>query len=330
MASPQRPDEQGSLEDLLRKAESPVRYDVEQGYARHQHLLASGASLPDWASEVPAGGNSTFLRRWGAWLGAGFLLGVVATWSATRESRTAQSPTGGVLLAREHARFDADQPADPIGAAPRKSPAAANAPSRASGPEQAAPDGPRAYDEPTPGTPVVEPLVIGASEPGPQPASTQANADTEEALGAAPKAIGVERAELDGVPLAQPLVPPMVEARVLAREQNKAGSRTASPHASNRVDAQGPMDREEVLQLAQAEQLLISNPSAAIDLVRRGNTQFKRGYLQHERRYIEVMALFAAGRTSEGEARAQWFLRDYRTSPYREKVQRAVAQHASP
>jgi hypothetical protein len=86
------------------------------------------------------------------------------------------------------------------------------------------------------------------------------------------------------------------------------------------------MDREEVLQLAQAEQLLMSNPVAAIALVRKGNVQFKRGYLGHERRYIEVMALFAAGRSEEGRARAQWFLRDYRTSPYREKVRQAAEQ----
>jgi hypothetical protein len=88
------------------------------------------------------------------------------------------------------------------------------------------------------------------------------------------------------------------------------------------------MDREEVMQLAQAEQLLLNDPSAALELVRKGNQQFKRGYLKHERRYLEVIALFAAGRIQEGESRAQFFLREFPTSPYREKIQKAVQDHA--
>jgi hypothetical protein len=90
------------------------------------------------------------------------------------------------------------------------------------------------------------------------------------------------------------------------------------------------MDREEVMQLAQAEQLLLTDPNAAITLVRKGNLQFKRGYLKHERRYIEVMALFGAGHLKEAQSRAQFFLRDYPTSPYREKILEAAEAHAAP
>jgi hypothetical protein len=85
-----------------------------------------------------------------------------------------------------------------------------------------------------------------------------------------------------------------------------------------------------VLELAQAEQLLASDPEAALTLVRSGNARYKRGYLRQERRYIEVMALFALGRTGEAQAHALWFLNQYKASPYRATVERAVEQQRAP
>jgi hypothetical protein len=93
-------------------------------------------------------------------------------------------------------------------------------------------------------------------------------------------------------------------------------------------DVQSPQDREEMRQLAQSEQLLASQPGETLRLVREGDARFPRGYFRQERRYLEVMALFALGQHGEARARASWFLRDYPTGPYRKKVERALEQYA--
>jgi hypothetical protein len=79
-------------------------------------------------------------------------------------------------------------------------------------------------------------------------------------------------------------------------------------------------------QLAQSEQLLASQPGETLRLVREGDAHFPRGYFQQERRYLEVMALFALGRRGEARARAYWFLRDYPAGPYRRKIELTLQQ----
>ena len=46
MAAQRKPDSEEALADLLRRAEPPVRYDLDKGYARHQQIVAEHASLP--------------------------------------------------------------------------------------------------------------------------------------------------------------------------------------------------------------------------------------------------------------------------------------------
>ena len=325
MTSAHRPGSEGSVEEKLRRAEAPVRYDVEQGYARHQRLLASGANLPEWAAEIPTAPRSSFMRRWGPWLGAGLMLGALATWNAAQPGvRPRSAATNGAATTEDVANGTDERAA--IGGTTRRQYGERNPsdPSVAPGTlaatpspsGQIAPDGASApRDVPAPGTPVVEPLI-------PRQAATP------------PVATDAERARATTSDISAPSKPESTApsaSEIPAKQPAQTDARPAAgAPASARVSTQGPMDREEVLQLAQAEQLLLSDPSAAIELVRKSNKQFKRGYLQHERSYIEVMALFAAGRTTEAQARAQWFLRDYRTSPYREKVKRAVDEHVSP
>jgi hypothetical protein len=86
----------------------------------------------------------------------------------------------------------------------------------------------------------------------------------------------------------------------------------------------GPQDREEMLQLARAEQLLSAQPAETLRLVRAGEAQFPHGYFRQERRYLEVMALLALGQHGEAQARAHWFLRDYPVGPYRKKITLAL------
>ena len=85
-----------------------------------------------------------------------------------------------------------------------------------------------------------------------------------------------------------------------------------------------PQDREEMQQLARAEQLLSTQPAKTLRLARDGETQFPRGYFRQERRYLEVMALLALGQRSEAGTYARWFLRDYPTGPYRKKIALAL------
>ncbi len=88
-----------------------------------------------------------------------------------------------------------------------------------------------------------------------------------------------------------------------------------------------PQDRDEMRQLAQSEQALASDPAETLRLVRQGAVRFPRGYFRQERRYLEVMALFALGQRGEARARAYWFLRDYPAGPYRKKIELALARH---
>jgi hypothetical protein len=164
------------------------------------------------------------------------------------------------------------------------------------------------------------------SAPGPAPAESMGGASTqvrasERARQAAPSEAPAGGAHAVSAELrARAAQPHVVEARgSSAREQNEA----------RRVSGEAPRDRQEVLELAEAEQLLTSDPEAALTLVRAGNARYKQGYLRHERRYIEVMALFALGRRGEARAHALWFLNQYKASPYRANVERAVEQSAA-
>jgi hypothetical protein len=118
--------------------------------------------------------------------------------------------------------------------------------------------------------------------------------------------------------------------RPLAKNPASARAGAAQPAqggAHKNVSGQAPEDGEEIRQLVRAEELLAPDPLRALQLVRDGNTRFRRGYLRQERRYLEIMALFALGRTGEAHAHAQWFLGDYPAGPYKDKVELALLRH---
>lgn len=110
----------------------------------------------------------------------------------------------------------------------------------------------------------------------------------------------------------------------LAEQGDSMAPATSRLRSASTVVA--PQDREEMLQLARAEQLLSAQPQTTLQLVRAGETQFPRGHFRQERRYLEVMALLALGEASEAQARGAWFLRDYPVSPYRKKIALALQQ----
>lgn len=95
----------------------------------------------------------------------------------------------------------------------------------------------------------------------------------------------------------------------------------ASARRKARVRTGSPRDVEEMRQLVEAERLLGAEPVRALRIVREGQVTFRGGYFAQERRYIEVMALFALGRRGEAHARATWFLSDYPSGPYRHRVE---------
>ncbi|MFT3926921.1 MAG: sigma-70 family RNA polymerase sigma factor [Myxococcales bacterium] len=83
---------------------------------------------------------------------------------------------------------------------------------------------------------------------------------------------------------------------------------------------------DEVLEaqaLGRAESLLRSNPAQALAIVRKVATHGRSDYLTEERRYIEVMALYALGSQPEAERAADAFLSAYPQSVFGERVRRA-------
>jgi prolyl-tRNA synthetase len=97
--------------------------------------------------------------------------------------------------------------------------------------------------------------------------------------------------------------------------------RTSGAKHKAQLRAESPRDAEEMHQLVEAERLLAAEPVRALRIVREGHVKFRGGYFAQERRYIEVMALFALGRRGEAHAQATWFLRDYPSGPYRHRVE---------
>lgn len=89
-------------------------------------------------------------------------------------------------------------------------------------------------------------------------------------------------------------------------------------------------DQPEVLaemeQLRMAEQLLAHKPERTLAIVRAGFQRFRPGYLNQERRYLEVMALLGLGQVDDARLLGRQFLRDYPAGPYRRKVESALAR----
>lgn len=326
MGTTRKPEGLGDTRSLLQGSDAPVRYDVSRGLARHQQLVARAAPLPEWAHDLaPETEKSLASKRRGhafakraGWLG-GTLVVVAVLWLGVRGAgRT--GPTELVPAA--------------LSGRPRQ--AAPLVPTPTSGADHAAAARTNTAASDQLRTPRAESSLPGKEQPGATQASAGAPVETRplstdiapivtptpEQTSAAVRATSTSRtataeastssADIDNaVPQA---------ARVTeARAANGVPSTSARPKAH--VRAESPRDAEEMRQLVEAERLLKSEPVRALRIVREGHVTFKAGYFAQERRYIEVMALFALGRRGEAHAQATWFLRDYLAGPYRHRVE---------
>jgi hypothetical protein len=82
-------------------------------------------------------------------------------------------------------------------------------------------------------------------------------------------------------------------------------------------------------QLASAERVLVTDPARALALVRAGDSSFPDGYFRQERAYMAIVALTRIGRWDEAKAEANRFFASYRSSPYRARIERALAEVAA-
>ncbi len=123
----------------------------------------------------------------------------------------------------------------------------------------------------------------------------------------------------------QPLLPTHRRRRAHRGEPTIANG--PSTQSARGLETVSPKDNAELAQLVEAERALATDPGRTLRLAREGELSFRNGYFQQERRYIEVMALFALGRTGEAHAQALAFLRDYPGAPYRRKIEREQLRH---
>jgi hypothetical protein len=325
----------GSVADLLKHAEPPVRYDVERGYARHLHLRATGAALPDWANE-PAVARPSALRRWGGWLVGGFLLGALGTVGLQRfevlpsGSNLAHSggPRSAEVDARTRSTASTPGTQEPAPSADQdRTGMGGRSPARTQG-SVATEAASEASPRPVPALGAVAPTEDPSAHPAAEHPGLPAPSDPQQASAAIGREPSDQEQPTGRVRVATSSTPGTAKKKAAEPLPLRRAASKASRTSNAEIDS--PLDRAEVDQLARAEHLLARDPHAALLMVRDGHLRFKNGYLRHERRYIEVMALFAMKRTGEAHAHAQWFLRDYRTSPYREQVQRAIEQHPLP
>jgi hypothetical protein len=81
---------------------------------------------------------------------------------------------------------------------------------------------------------------------------------------------------------------------------------------------------EEMRAVAEAERLLESDPARALSLTRSLEERFPNGYLEQERRYVAVAALFKTGGSVRARAAAEQFLKDYPSGPFANRVRRML------
>jgi hypothetical protein len=159
----------------------------------------------------------------------------------------------------------------------------------------------------------VEPVVVGTHAPTPH-AEPVVEASPARGTDVVIEPAREENARAHG--RARPRVRPR-SAPEPAPESGSAAVHAAPVSARTVV----PEENRELAQLVEAERALKSEPVRALRLAREGELSFRNGYFAQERRYVEVMALFALGRLAEAHAKSAAFLRDYPAAPYRRKVE---------
>ncbi len=104
---------------------------------------------------------------------------------------------------------------------------------------------------------------------------------------------------------------------------------TPPPHSLDpAAGAKPPTDAMgEIQAVAAAEQLLANSPARALALVQGDAARFAGGYLEEERRYIAVVALFKLGRNDEARAQAARFVADYPDGPYSGRIRSVARGH---
>jgi hypothetical protein len=86
-----------------------------------------------------------------------------------------------------------------------------------------------------------------------------------------------------------------------------------------------PASGEEYALLRAARRALADDPARALQFTDQHRRRFTQGMLMQEREAIAVEALARLGRTSDVKVRAQAFFATFPSSPYRGRVERAVA-----
>lgn len=319
MTSP-RAQERAEVQRLLRSA-SHVNYDVAAGLKRHQELIHGNTPVPDWAQEVPvAAGKGLGALAIVGTLGVLIVAGVIAF--------TRLAPTHSVLEPSA-----TQQPAT--------SPTTANqAEVRA---EMAAPKASTSTQAPL--QPTVEPVRASKAVESEEPAETARAQPLPQASSRAKRPALQRAARVQRKPstdhVASSAVSPVgpstsssasaasTSSTSTTADSNGAGananSSAAQPAQPPELEAEQPEVLIEMEQLRTAERLLKTQPQRTLALVRAGFERFRPGYLNQERRYLEVMALLELGKVEDAKLLGRLFMHDYPTGPYRRKVEQALA-----
>lgn len=114
------------------------------------------------------------------------------------------------------------------------------------------------------------------------------------------------------------------------RETSTQGRRIAARHATPppKLPITALPDPEEFRVLQAAREELPSSPERALVLAESHARRFSRGMLDQERETIAIEALARLGRADEASARSKAFLSRFPVSPYRSRVETAIASLA--
>jgi hypothetical protein len=158
---------------------------------------------------------------------------------------------------------------------------------------------------------LAQPFAVHAEPPPVQPAAATGMAVPE-----AEPSVAADPAVLAGAPTT-------VEER--AGRPLRTPSGLSSENAVSTRSAADLTHREEFRLLRAARQALGTHPERALKLTDEHVRRFAHGMLVQEREAIAIDALVALGKDARARLRAQAFLQSHASSPYRGRVERALA-----
>ncbi|WP_437736508.1 hypothetical protein [Sorangium sp. So ce1335] len=129
-------------------------------------------------------------------------------------------------------------------------------------------------------------------------------------------------AEPVAAPEAAPAPEPARPAASVPRRELPRNTRPAAPAAAAASDSDELLRESKLIDTARAA--AAQDPDAALAAVREHQREFPGGRLAEEREYVAIRALMRLGRVDEARARAASFLARYPSTPYAERVHRAV------